>query len=252
MYEHIAVDRRESVCILTFNRPQARNALDSRMRAEVIDALATFNADPAQRAVVITGAGDKAFSAGQDLKEAANLDADTAIAWQDSLKAFLGAIRNLDKPSVAAINGVAAGAGFYTALLCDIRVGHPDLCMGQPEVNVGFPSVIGTRLMNLTLGLAATVDLTLTGRLVDGEEAHRLGLVHELVPRNEVLDRAVAIAAELGAKPPVAMRLTKQALREMTQETFEGAIETGKRMQREAFATGEPQRMMETFLKRRT
>ncbi|MCP5368615.1 MAG: enoyl-CoA hydratase/isomerase family protein [Hyphomicrobiales bacterium] len=244
------IEHRGEVTVLTLNRPAARNALDAALRAEVMAALAAFNGDDARRALVLTGAGDRAFCAGQDLTEVRSLDAAGALAWQDDLGAYLAAFRDLDKPIVAAVNAAAAGAGYYTALLCDMRVGHPGIRMGQPEINVGVPSILGTRLMYLTLGHATTVDLTLTGRLVDGEEALRLGLVNELVPAARVLDRAVDLARELGAKPPLAMKLTKQALREMTQPLFDGALETGRRLQPVAYASGEPQRAMAAFLDR--
>ena len=251
MSEFISVEKRDEITILTLHRPEVLNAIHEGLRREVVAALAEFNADDGQRAMVMTGAGDRAFTTGQDLREAMELDAGNTAEWQEQLRGYLGAIRDLDKPLVAALNGVAAGAGFYTALLCDMRIGHPGIKMGQPELNVGFPSVVGTRLMYLTLGHAATVDLTLTGRLVDGEEALRLGLVHELVPRERVMDRSLELARELGGKPPVAMKLTKQALREFTQDVFDGAIDTGKELQPLAYASGEPQRVIAEFLARK-
>ena len=251
MSEFIYVETRDEITVLTLHRPDVLNAIHEGLRREAIAALAEFNADDGQRAMVITGAGDRAFTAGQDLREAMELDAGNTAEWQEQLSAYLGAIRNLDKPVVAALNGVAAGAGFYTALLCDMRIGHAGIKMGQPELNVGFPSVIGTRLMYMTLGHGATVDLTLTGHLVDGEEALRLGLVHELVPQDQVMDRALELARELGAKPPVAMKLTKQALRDFTQDVFDGAIDKGKELQPLAYASGEPQRVIAEFLARK-
>lgn len=251
MSEFITVETQDEITMLTLHRPEVLNAIHEGLRREVIAALAEFNADDGQRAMVMTGAGDRAFTTGQDLREAMELDAGNTAEWQEQLRGYLGAIRDLDKPLVAALNGVAAGAGFYTALLCDMRIGHPGIKMGQPELNVGFPSVVGTRLMYLTLGHAATVDLTLTGRLVDGEEALRLGLVHELVPRERVMDRSLELARELGGKPPVAMKLTKQALREFTQDVFDGAIDTGKELQPLAYASGEPQRVIAEFLARK-
>jgi len=251
MGEFIDIERRDEITIVTLNRPAARNAVNAGMRAEVITAFAACNADESQRAMVLTGAGDRAFCAGQDLSETREMTAETALDWQDGLAAFLAALRDLDKPLIAAVNGAAAGLGYYTALLCDLRIGHPGIRMGQPEINVGVPSILGTRLMYLTLGHATTVDLTLTGRLIDGDEALRLGLVNELVTPERVLERAVEVARELGAKPPLAMKLSKQALRELTQPVFDGAIETGKRLQPIAYASGEPQRTMAAFLNRK-
>jgi len=250
MPEFITVETQGPVTVLTFNRPDARNALSQALRLETIAALAEFNADDAQRALVLTGAG-KAFSAGQDLKEARSLSEATAAQWQDELKAYLAAIRDLDKPCIAAINGAATGAGFYTALLCDVRIAHADIRMGQPEINVGFPSIIGTRLMYMTLGHAVTTELSLTGRLLSGREAFERELVTELTDVADVLARALQWAEDLAGKPPLAMKLTKQALREYTQAIFDGAIDTGKRLQPIAFAAGEPQRIMAEFLEKK-
>ncbi len=251
MPQFITVENRDAITTLTLNRPELRNALSQALRLEVIDALGVFNADHAQRALVITGAGDKAFCAGQDLKEAEDINEHTAAEWQEQLKAYLGAIRDLDKPCVAAINGAATGAGFYTALLCDIRIAHADIRMGQPEINVGFPSIIGTRLMYMTLGHSVTTELSLSGRLLSGAEAYERELLTDLVRPDEVMPRALEWAAELAQKPPLAMKLTKQALREYTQDIFDGAIDTGKRLQPLAFASGEPQRVVAEFLARK-
>lgn len=247
----ILIENLEGITIVTFNRPAQRNALSAELREQFVAALAEFNADASQRALVITGAGGQAFSAGQDLKEARDITAETAAEWQEQLKTYLGTIRNLDKPCIAAVNGAAIGAGFYTALLCDIRIAHPAIRMGQPELNVGFPSIIGTRLMYMTLGHSATVELTLSGRLVDGDEALRRELVNELVTPETVLPRAIEWARDLAAKPPQAMKLTKQALREFTQDIFDGAIETGKRLQPIAYGSGEPQQVIAQFMARK-
>jgi enoyl-CoA hydratase len=251
MPQFIIVENRDAVTILTLNRPDLRNALSQALRLEVIDALATFNADDNQRALVITGAGDRAFCAGQDLKEAESLNEHNAAEWKDQLRAYLDAFRQLDKPAIAAINGAATGAGFYTALLCDIRIAHANIRMGQPEINVGFPSIIGTRLMYMTLGHSVTTELSLSGRLLSGADAFQRDLVTELVEPENVMPRALAWATELAQKPPLAMNLTKQALREYTQDVFDGAIDTGKRLQPQAFASGEPQRVVAEFLARK-
>ncbi len=162
-----------------------------------------------------------------------------------------GAVREMDKPVVAALNGVAAGSGFQFALQTDIRVGHPGVRMGQPEINSGIPSTLGPWLMWDMLGRSRTTELTLTGRLMDGVECRDLGIIHHLVPPERVMERAMTVARELGAKPPLAMRLTKRRLREITQAGFEDAERAGALVQREAFASGEPQAMMARFFAER-
>ena len=160
-------------------------------------------------------------------------------------------LRGLTKPLVMALNGTAAGSAFQVALLGDVRVGHPGVRMGQPEINAGIASVTGPWIMNLMLGMSRTIELTLTGRLMDAEEACRLGLIHHLVDAAQVLPRALEVARELAAKPPVALRLNKQRFREMSQASFEDTMEAAIRLHKESYASGEPARMMEAFFQAR-
>jgi enoyl-CoA hydratase/carnithine racemase len=240
-------DTREEVAVLTINRPEVRNAINFEVMEALEALLPMLNEDPAIRAVVLTGASDKAFSAGMDIKVASTFDAESAASWMRRLKQFFSAIRDLDKPVVAAVNGIAAGAGYQVALLCDVRVGHPQARMGQPEINVGLASVVGAQIMELSLGISRTVELTLSGRLMEGRECHAVGLFHRLVEQGDVLPQAFLAARELGQKPPNAMRLTKQRFREVTQTAFDDAFEAGARLQAEAYRSGEPQAVMAAF-----
>lgn len=251
MTEFIEVSDHSGVRKITLNRPAVLNAWHTPMREELLSALRDFEVDKTSRALVVTGAGNRAFCAGQDLNEATNFDADRAERWIGEFEALYDAIRSLTKPIVAAINGVAAGSAFQAVLLMDIRVGHPGVRMGQPEINSGIASVTGPWIMRETLGMAQTTDLTLTGRLMDAEEAARVGALHRVVPESEVLDTALAIAAELGAKAPEAMRIDKQWLREMTEPGFRAAFAAAKRLHRQSYDAGEPQRMTALFLAER-
>ena len=246
------VDTRDDdgIRTVTLNRPEARNALHAEMRAEIRAALAPVNADPAIRAAVVTGAGGKAFCAGNDLAELVRLDAEDAAAWVDDLRRCHEAVRNLDKPCVAAIGGVAAGAGLQIALLCDLRIGEPGTRIGQPEINVGLASVIGVQLMALAVGHARTQDLALSGRLADADEALRIGLLDRVVAADSLAAEAAA-ARLLAERPPNAFRLAKRRLRETTQEAFDSAFAAARRLQRAAYESGEPQAVMARFLERR-
>ncbi len=250
-YQFLKVERDGNVGIVVLNRPEKYNAWHSPMRTEVADALRELNADDSVRAVIITGAGDKAFSAGQDLEESRQFDGSHADQWMEEWRRMYGAIRELDKPIIAALNGVAAGSAFQVALLCDIRVGHPGTRMGQTEINAGIPSVTGSWLMWDILGRSRTTELVLTGRLMDGEECHRVGVLHHLVPRDQLMAKAMEVARDLAAKPPIAMRLNKRRLRQLTEAGFLEAEETGKIIHEEAFASGEPQAMMARFFAER-
>lgn len=248
MSDLLLIERQGEIAILTLNRPAQRNAVNYELMEAIEAALPALNADPSVRALVLTGAGADAFSAGMDIKVAASFDPARASAWMGRIKQLFTAIRALDKPIVAAVNGVAAGLGYQMALLCDLRVGHPGTRMGQTEINVGLASIIGAYVMGLTLGHSRTVELTLNGRLMEGAECERLDLLHALVPADQVLPKAIEMARALGQKPPNAMRLTKQRFREITQAGFDEVFEAGARLQAEAYASGEPQAVMAAFL----
>ncbi|MGL4290896.1 MAG: enoyl-CoA hydratase/isomerase family protein [Phreatobacter sp.] len=252
MSRFILTERQGPVGLITLNRPEILNAWHSPMRRQLVAAIEAFEGDEGVQAIILTGAGDRAFSAGQDLEEAQSFDADRGEEWVKEWEGLYDTMRSLSKPLIAALNGVAAGSAFQVALLCDFRVGHAGVRMGQPEINSGIASTTGPWIMREMLGLARTIDLTLSGRLMDAEECRALGLINRLVPQDRVLAEAMALAHELAAKPPVAMRLDKQRFREMTEAGFRDCLEAGIRIQREAYASGEPARMMEQFLARRS
>lgn len=244
----VLVERRGAVAIVRLNRPQALNAVNEALRRALPPALEALDADPAVRAVVLAGAGDRAFSAGQDLEEAAGYGIGDVERWFTELHAAYGAVRALNKPSVAALVGAVAGAGYQLALYCDLRIAHPEARIGQPEVKTGLGSILGTSLMMWHLPFGLNAELSIGGDLISGERAWQVGLVNELVPRAEVLERAVARAAELGTRPPHAVRLTKERMRELTQAQFADILEAAKSYQRRAYESGEPQRLMPALL----
>ncbi len=236
---------------ITLNRPEKMNAWNAAMRDSLIEALDAADADEAIRAVVLTGAGDRAFGAGQDLSESKTFDADRAETWMGEWQALYARFRTLKKPIVAALNGVAAGSAFQVALLCDLRVAHAGVKMGQPEIKSGIPTVTGNWIMRELIGLARTIDLTLTGRMLDAEEAFSFGLISRMVAADKVQEAALDLANELAAQPPIAMRLNRQRIAEVTQAGFDDAMTSGVRIQVEAYGTGEPQAMMEKFFETR-
>jgi len=251
MPEFIRIDRDGAVAVVTLDRPAVLNAWHRAMRAEVSVALEAAEADASVRAVVLTGAGERAFCAGQDLAEAQHFAGEHAAGWIEEWARLYGAMRALSKPSLVALNGVAAGSGFQFALLADVRVGHPGVRMGQTEIDAGIPSITGPWIMQLALGHSRTVELALSARLMDGEEAARLGLIHHLVPAEAVMGKAMEVAQALAAKPPLAMRLTKQRFREVTEAGFREALAAAALYHAEGYASGEPARVMAAFLARR-
>ncbi|MFT4012805.1 MAG: enoyl-CoA hydratase/isomerase family protein [Paracoccus sp. (in: a-proteobacteria)] len=248
MTQHILTEQLGEVLRITLNRPEKMNAWNTAMRDMLIAALDGAEADESVRAIILTGAGDRAFGAGQDLSESKTFDADRAEVWMGEWKALYARFRDSSKPIVAALNGVAAGSAFQVALLCDLRVAHEGVRMGQPEINSGIPTVTGNWIIREMIGLGRTIDLTLTGRMLDAKEAFEFGLISRMVAQDKVQDAALELARELAAKPPVAMRLNRQRIAEATRAGFEDAMTAGVRIQCAAYATGEPQAMMERFI----
>lgn len=251
MYEFIETRKEDNIGIITLNRPKTLNAWHTPMRDELVDALNSFESNIKIRSTLLTAVGDKAFCAGQDLGEAKTFDPDRAEAWIEEWRIVYGTIRGLTKPLVVALNGLAAGSGFQVALLADIRIGHPGVKMGQPEINSGIASITGPWIMKEMLGLSRTIELALTGRMMEAEECYQIGLIHKLVPREQVMKEALDTAKVLASKPQVAMRLTKQRFREVTEESFQEVLEAAVRIHREGYATGEPQAVMQGFLDER-
>jgi enoyl-CoA hydratase/carnithine racemase len=245
---HVLTEMVGATQLITLNRPERLNAWNAPMRARLVDLLLHANTDPTIRAVVLTGAGERAFCAGQDLNEGRTFDGARAEAWIEEWRTLYGTLRRFEKPLVVALNGLAAGSAFQAALLGDVRVGHAGSRMGQPEINSGMVSATGFWIMREMLGLSRAIEMVLTGRLASAEECERLGLIHHLVPAGEVRAKALEVAAELAAKPPLAFRLNKQRFCAATQAAFDETMEAARLLHRQAFEAGEPQRVMEQFL----
>ena len=149
---------------------------------------------------------------------------------------------------VAALFGAVAGAGYQIGLYCDLRVAHPEARIGQPEVKTGLGSILGTSAMDWHLPFGINAELSLLGELISGERAYQLGLVNRLVPKAQVLETALALARELAKRPPHAVRITKERMRELTQPQFDDILVAARKYQRRAYESGEPQRVMRELL----
>jgi enoyl-CoA hydratase/carnithine racemase len=248
----VLCDIHDGVALVTLSRPAKLNAVNQALRASLIDTLAHLNSDAAVRAIVLTGAGERAFCAGQDLEEAAGVDIARIPAWLDNQRAMYQAVRDLDKPCIAALNGVAAGAGFQIALCADWRIAAMNARIGQPEVKAGLASIVGSYLMTLHVGMTHNVQMSLSGDLIDARRAYEIGLVTELAEQSSVLGVSLERATKLARLPPHAIRLSKQRLRAMTQPGFDAACAAGIEAQTECYAHGEPQVAMRAFLRSST
>ena len=247
-YDFIRFERDGNVAILTLDRPEVMNAWHEAMRAEVLAALTAVADDADVQALVLTGAGDRAFSAGQDINESKEFDEDRAEQWIEEFRTLYAALRSLEKPVVAALNGVTAGSAFQFALLSDVRIGHPQTRMGQPEINSGIASITGPWIMREMLGLARTVEMTLTGRLCDADECLRLALLQEIVPREHLMPRALEVAKDLASKPPIATKLIKRRFWEVLEPGFHETFDAAIRYHRMSYGAGEPKEVGDEFL----
>lgn len=238
----------DGVVVITLNRPRRHNALTVGLRRRLVDSLRSFADDDAARAAILTGAGRKAFSAGQDLGEAREFDETRISDWIDEWEDVFDACLSCPKPIVAAVNGYAVGASLQLAAMCDIRVASDAARVGLPEVDDAIPCITGTWALADLVGLGPVADLVLTGRLVDAREAQHLGLFSHVVPPAQLMPLAESIARGLAAKPPLAMALNKANLRRLRWASWPGAAEEAKRAHGVAFGSGAPRQSMDSFL----
>ena len=229
-YSTILVERRGAVTLVTLNRPQALNALNSEVLKELIDAFAAYDSDASQRCLVLTGSGEKAFAAGADIKEMQP----QGFAEMYSSNFFGGweQVTATRKPWIAAVAGYALGGGCEVAMMADFIIAADSAKFGQPEIKLGVtPGMGGSQRMAHAVGKAKAMDLCLTGRMMDAEEAERSGLVSRVVPAGQLLDEALKTAEAIAAMPPLAA----VAVKEMINAAFEMPLSQGIRFERRLF-----------------
>jgi enoyl-CoA hydratase len=247
----VRVSTEGPVRVITLNRPARLNAWTQPMRDAFLAAM--DEAQGAGAAIVVTGAGDRGFCAGQDFHEVLGYDTAAAAAdWMRGWMRFFERVRACDVPLVAALNGTAAGSGLQVALMADLRIAHPSVRLGQPEIDRGVVSVLGGWLLKEHVGLARATDLVLTGRMLACDEAHRIGLVNRVVDAGQVLGEAIDAARSLADKPPEALRANKAWMRSLTETGFRAAVDAVIAAQADRFGSGEPRRLMERFLDKPT
>ena len=213
MFDNLLFAREGAVALLTLNRPQSLNALDSSLLHDLRQALTQLADDRDVRAVILTGAGEKAFAAGADIREFSGLSPSGMQAYARQGQETFAAIEQLPKPVIAAVNGFALGGGCELALACSVRLAAETARLGQPEVNLGLiPGFGGTQRLPRLIGKGRALDLLLTGRQIDAHEAHRIGLVDRVVAPAALLNEARELARMLAAKPPLAVKSILEAV----------------------------------------
>jgi enoyl-CoA hydratase len=213
-YETITLEQRSAVAVVTLHRPQAMNAINLQMRRELHDVMSTLRRDATVGAVVLTAAGDKAFSAGMDLREFAQVLAQTPLPELRRFRWEPGeGIADFDKPIIAAINGLAIGGGVELSLMCDISFAATSASFAFAEVTRGLlPGNGGTQRLTRRIGRSRALEMILSGRTVLADEALAMGLVDHVVAADQLLERAVALAQRIASNAPVAVRMAKAAI----------------------------------------
>ena len=211
----LTIDDESHVATLTLNRPEALNAISRQLAAELLATCDLLTERPDVWAAVVTGAGERAFCAGADLKERRMLAPDERAAHTAAIEAAAEALAALPMPTIAAVRGFALAGGAELAIACDLRVAADDATFGFPEVKIGiFPGAGGAQRLPRIIGGGAARDLLFTGRRLSAEEAFRLGLVDRLAPPESVPEAATTLAASIAANAPLAVRAVKRALEE--------------------------------------
>jgi enoyl-CoA hydratase/carnithine racemase len=211
--ENLLYEKKGAIAYVTLNRPRVLNALNRQTWTELRTVFEDARDDPEIRGVILTGAGDKAFIAGADIGELAHVTAVEAEQSSSYGQAVLDLIENLGKPVIAAVNGYALGGGCETAMACTIRVAAEHAKFGQPEVTLGLiPGGGGTQRLPRLVGKGRALQLILSGGMIDVQEAHRIGLVNEVVPAGALLTRAEAILKQIFANAPIAVKFSLEAV----------------------------------------
>jgi enoyl-CoA hydratase len=224
MFENLLLTREGAVALVTINRPQVLNALTIQTLDEIRRAILELKADADVRALIITGAGDKAFVAGADINELAVQRPTEGKAHAARGQHVFDLIENMGKPVIAAINGFALGGGCELAMACTLRIAADTARLGQPEINLGLlPGFAGTQRLTRLVGKGIALDVLLTGRHIAADEALRIGLVNRVVPAASLMTEARALAAELASKAPIAMQFIIEAVNRGLEVSFNQA-----------------------------
>jgi enoyl-CoA hydratase len=251
-FENLLWSVQDGVGVVTVNRPKSLNALDSRTVQELAQVVEAARSDASLRALVVTGAGDKAFVAGADIAQMSGLSAIEGRRFADLGHRALAALEALDIPTIAAVNGFALGGGCELALACDLVYASEKARFGQPEVNLGIiPGFGGTQRLARRVGVMRAMEMILTGDMVDAAKARDLGLVLEVLPADKLMEHVLGVARKIAGKGAVCVAQAKRAVL----ASADTDLKTGNELERQAFAvlfgTEDAREGMKAFLEKR-
>jgi len=248
-YQNIIVETRGKIGIIRLNRPQALNALNAALIAELTQAVAAFEADAAIACIIVTGS-EKAFAAGADIKEMA--DKSYMDAFMGDFAANWDALARARKPTVAAVAGFALGGGCELAMMCDVVIAADNAKFGQPEIKLGvIPGIGGTQRLTRAVGKAKAMDLCLTGRMMDAAEAERAGLVARVVPAASLMDEAMKVAETIASMSLPALMIAKESVNRAFETTLTEGMRFERRVFHSLFATADQKEGMAAFVAKR-
>ena len=249
-YETIIVEIEDHVALIKLNRPDALNALNSQLLGELTDALQAAEHNDKVRCIVLTGS-EKAFAAGADIKEMASKTF-VEVSNADLFGAQAAIIMSIRKPIIAAVAGYALGGGCELAMLCDFIIAADTAKFGQPEINLGVIAGIGgTQRLTRVVGKAKAMEMHLTGRFMDAEEAERAGLVSRIVPAKKLMEDTLATAGKIAEKSMLAARAAKEAVNRSYETTLAEGLLFERRAFQALFATEDQKEGMNAFLEKR-
>jgi enoyl-CoA hydratase len=245
-----AAERSDGVTLIRLNRPEALNALNSRLLDELGQAIEAAEADPAARCLVLTGS-ERAFAAGADIKEMS----DKSYADMFTQDFFTKAVRRLEQrrmPAIAAVAGYALGGGCELAMLCDFIIAADTAKFGQPEINLGVvPGIGGTQRLTRLVGKSKAMDMILTGRMMDAAEAERAGLVSRVVPADKLLGEAMSAAVRIAGLSPLAVAMAKELVDAAYETTLSQGVKMERRLFHSLFAFDDQAEGMAAFVEKR-
>ena len=249
-YETLLLEPHDGVAVIRLNRPQALNALNGQLMDELTAALDAAEADDAVRCIVITGS-DRAFAAGADIKEMASKGY-VDVYREDFTPRNWERVTRCRKPVIAAVAGYALGGGCELAMMCDFIIAADNAKFGQPEITLGVsPGAGGTQRLTRLIGKSKAMDMILTGRMMDADEAERSGLVSRVVPLASLMEEVLATAAKIAALSPVSLMLTKEMVNAAYETTLSEGVKLERRLFHSMFAFEDQKEGMAAFVEKR-
>lgn len=251
-FKNVILEKEGKLAILTINRPKALNALNAETVKDIEMAIEDLSQDNNIQVVILTGSGKKSFVAGADIKEMKDMNVMDGRKWALYANGVFRKIETLNKPIIAAVNGYALGGGCEISMACDIRLASKNAKFGQPESGLGItPGFGGTQRLARHVGMGIAKEMIYTAKLIDAEEAHRIGLVNKVVEQDQLLDEAKKLANAIMKNAPIAVKLCKQAINRGMQVDIDTAVTFESELFGECFSTEDQTEGMEAFVEKR-